>query len=128
MKLTARYFSCGRKATGERLVSPQRLVHYRNTWYLDAWCHAASDLRKYAPDAVERAETMDEACKEVAIGRLEAAFDQSHGIITGQTIQWSTILNWPNGSRGRRGTRGRKESCFLTGATGCRSRTGHCRN
>ena len=25
--------------TLERVVSPQRLVHYRDNWYLDAWCH-----------------------------------------------------------------------------------------
>ena len=23
----------------QRVVSPQRLVHYRDNWYLDAWCH-----------------------------------------------------------------------------------------
>jgi hypothetical protein len=23
----------------DREVSPQRLVHYRDNWYLDAWCH-----------------------------------------------------------------------------------------
>ena len=91
-RIQMRYFSRGRKATGERLVSPQRLVHYRNTWYLDAWCHTANDLRRFALDAIERAEAIDEACKEVAMGKLEAAFDQGYGIITGQTIRWATIL------------------------------------
>jgi predicted DNA-binding transcriptional regulator YafY len=36
-----RYLTRGRGEVSERDVSPQRLVHYRNTWYLDAWCHRA---------------------------------------------------------------------------------------
>lgn len=91
-RIQMRYFSRGRKATGDRLVSPQRLVHYRNTWYVDAWCHASSGLRRFALDAIEHAEAVEEACKEVAMGKLEAAFDQGYGIITGESIQWATIL------------------------------------
>jgi predicted DNA-binding transcriptional regulator YafY len=36
-----RYFKRSDRSTSEREVSPQRLVNYRNTWYLDAWCHAS---------------------------------------------------------------------------------------
>ncbi len=36
----------------ERTVSPQRLVHYRYNWYLDAWCHVRKDLRTFAVDAI----------------------------------------------------------------------------
>src|SRR4051812_45834935 len=36
----------------EREVSPQRLVHYRDNWYLDAWCHLRTDLRSFAVDAI----------------------------------------------------------------------------
>jgi predicted DNA-binding transcriptional regulator YafY len=32
----------------EREVSPQRLVHYRDNWYLDAWCHERKALRTFA--------------------------------------------------------------------------------
>jgi predicted DNA-binding transcriptional regulator YafY len=40
-------------------VSPQRLVHYRNTWYLDAWCHRVDALRRFALDAIEEAQVLD---------------------------------------------------------------------
>ncbi|MDM0022182.1 helix-turn-helix transcriptional regulator [Variovorax saccharolyticus] len=90
--LQMRYFSRGRKATSERLVSPQRLVHYRNTWYLDAWCHAAKGLRRFALDAIEQAEVVDDACKDVPMDKLEEAFDRGYGVITGDRIQRATIL------------------------------------
>ncbi len=31
----------------ERVVSPQRLVYYRDNWYLDAWCHDKNALRTF---------------------------------------------------------------------------------
>ena len=43
------------RSTGEatqRDVSPQRLVHYRDNWYLDAWCHTRDDLRTFSLDAI----------------------------------------------------------------------------
>jgi predicted DNA-binding transcriptional regulator YafY len=36
----------------ERTVSPQRLVHYRYNWYLDAWDHGKQALRTFAVDAI----------------------------------------------------------------------------
>ena len=36
----------------EREVSPQRLVHYRDNWYLDAWCHLREDVRSFSIDAI----------------------------------------------------------------------------
>ncbi|MFY7942012.1 MAG: helix-turn-helix transcriptional regulator, partial [Burkholderiaceae bacterium] len=43
-RLWLRYFKRSDRSTGEREVSPQRLVNYRNTWYLDAWCHTSDAL------------------------------------------------------------------------------------
>ena len=36
--------------TVEREVSPQRLVHYRDNWYLDAWCHLRDGPRNFSID------------------------------------------------------------------------------
>ena len=35
----------GRDEVDVRTISPQRLVHYRDNWYLDAWCHWRQALR-----------------------------------------------------------------------------------
>src|ERR1700760_3294121 len=35
-----------------RTVSPQRLTHYRDNWYLDAWDHGRDGLRSFALDRI----------------------------------------------------------------------------
>ena len=42
------YHARGTDALTQRTVSPQRLVHYRHNWYLDAWCHKRDGLRSFA--------------------------------------------------------------------------------
>ena len=55
----------------EREVSPQRLVHYRDNWYLDAFCHKRQALRTFGLDAIESALVVpDKDVKE--IGRRHA--------------------------------------------------------
>jgi predicted DNA-binding transcriptional regulator YafY len=45
--------------TVSREVSPQRVVHYRDNWYLDAWCHLRNDLRSFAIDAIQAATLLE---------------------------------------------------------------------
>jgi len=49
-------------------VSPQRLVHYRDNWYLDAWCHLRGDLRSFAIDAIQEATTLPTKADDVPGG------------------------------------------------------------
>lgn len=76
----------------ERIVSPQRLVHYRNTWYLDAWCHQSEGFRRFALDAVEGAVLLDEKAKTVAARQLEAELDQGYGIFAGGQAQQAVLV------------------------------------
>lgn len=46
-RLVIHYYARGSNLTSEREVSPQRLIHYRDNWYLDAWCHLRDGLRNY---------------------------------------------------------------------------------
>jgi predicted DNA-binding transcriptional regulator YafY len=85
------YLSRSRGEVGERDVSPQRLVHYRNTWYLDAWCHRADGLRRFALDAVERAELLDKRARDVALQKVQAAMDTGYGVFAGGTRQWAVL-------------------------------------
>lgn len=90
-RLHLRYLSRGRGETGEREVSPQRLVHYRNTWYLDAWCHRSEGLRRFALDAIEVAEARDTAAKELPLATVQAEMDTGYGIYAGGRRQWATL-------------------------------------
>src|SRR5690606_15851056 len=50
-RLAMAYHNRARDERTERTVSPQRLVFYRNNWYLDAWCHLRRGLRSFSLDA-----------------------------------------------------------------------------
>lgn len=43
-RLKINYYNRERDEYLGREVSPQRLVHYRENWYLDSWCHLRNDL------------------------------------------------------------------------------------
>lgn len=90
-RLHMRYLTRGRGTTSEREVSPQRLVHYRNTWYLDAWCHTRERLLRFALDAVQQARVRDARAKDVAMKQVEAEMDAGYGIYAGATRQWATL-------------------------------------
>lgn len=87
-----RYRSRGRDAVGERTVSPQRLVHYRNTWYLDAWCHQREQLLRFALDAVDDATVLEAAAKELPLKQVAEEMDAGYGIFGGRRTQTATLL------------------------------------
>lgn len=80
--------------TGERLtreVSPQRLVYYRDNWYLDSWCHLRQNLRSFSVDAIEAATALPDAAAEVPLAELAERFDAGYGIFSGEIKQWATL-------------------------------------
>jgi len=91
-RLRLRYLTRARREVGERDVSPQRLVHYRNTWYLDAWCHRVDALRRFALDAIEQATLLETRAREVPMKQVQAAMDAGYGIYAGGTRQWAVLL------------------------------------
>jgi predicted DNA-binding transcriptional regulator YafY len=93
-RLKLRYFKRNDRSTSEREVSPQRLVNYRNTWYLDAWCHASDGLRRFALDAVRDATLLDAKAKHIALRELEGALDAGYGIYGGgdARVKWATLV------------------------------------
>ncbi len=91
-RLHMRYLTRGRGEVSERDVSPQRLVHYKNTWYLDAWCHTRERLLRFALDAVEQAEGLEAKAKEVPLKQVEAEMDGGYGIYAGAKRHWATLV------------------------------------
>lgn len=66
-----------------RTVSPQRLVHYRDNWYLDAWCHSANSLRTFALDCIQNASMAKGWAKSLEDGKLDRELGSSYGIFSG---------------------------------------------
>ena len=91
-RLHLRYLTRGRGEVSERDVSPQRLVHYRNTWYLDAWCHRVEALRRFALDAMEEATMLPTKARDVAMKRVQAEMDAGYGIYAGGQQRWAVLV------------------------------------
>ena len=98
-RLVIRYHARGTDEVTEREVSPQRLVHYRDNWYLDAWCHLRDGLRAFSVDAIKHAEILDKCSKDVADKRLDEVLGSGYGIFSGDDISWATLRFSPERSR-----------------------------
>jgi predicted DNA-binding transcriptional regulator YafY len=94
-----RYYVRSRREETERTVSPQRLVHWRNTWYLDAWCHTSDALRRFALDAVRSASLLEQRAKDVSLKTIEAELDAGYGVFSGAKLQWATLLFTPEAAQ-----------------------------
>ena len=90
-KLQISYHGRGRNLTQEREVSPQRLVHYRDNWYLDAWCHRARGLRSFAVDAIRDASVLNTAAIDVPDAELDEVLGAGYGIFAGRRVQWARL-------------------------------------
>lgn len=77
------YCSHGLSESTERAISPQRLVNYRDNWYVDAWCHLRKALRTFALDGIQSAATMQERAREVSSRKLDQALGAGYGIFSG---------------------------------------------
>ena len=99
-RLTIRHLNRQAGETTERLVSPQRLAHYRDNWYLDGWCHLRKGLRSFAVDAIEHAELCDtQSAKEVSESTLEKALGTGYGIFAGEKIREAILRFSPTAAR-----------------------------
>ena len=83
----------------DREISPQRLTHYRDNWYLDAWCHLRDELRSFAVDAIKTVKTMDAVAQEIPEAELDAALGAGYGIFAGNKVQWATLVFTPERAR-----------------------------
>jgi predicted DNA-binding transcriptional regulator YafY len=89
------YLSKGKAELTEREVSPQRLVHYRENWYLDAWCHLRNELRNFAVDSIQRVEVLEKAAKSVSKRSVEEVLGPGYGIFTGMKVQSAKLAFTP---------------------------------
>jgi predicted DNA-binding transcriptional regulator YafY len=82
-RLQLTYFSRTSGLRKDREVSPQRLLHYRENWYLDAWCHRENALRRFALDSMEAASVQDTPATDIDANELDRVLSGSYGIFSG---------------------------------------------
>lgn len=98
-RLHIAYFSRGTNTLTEREISPQRLVHYRENWYVDAWCHLRQDLRSFAVDGIRSIAHLSAAARDVDNRDLEDHLTSGYGIFAGREVRWASLRFNPERAR-----------------------------
>jgi predicted DNA-binding transcriptional regulator YafY len=82
------------RQTGEsikRIISPQQLIHYRDNWYVDAWCHLRGGIRSFSIDAIEGAVLLEQDAKDIDREQLLKQMQSGYGIFGGQAKAWAEL-------------------------------------
>jgi predicted DNA-binding transcriptional regulator YafY len=90
-RLMIEYQSRSKDENTRREISPQRMIYYRDNWYLDAWCHLKNGLRSFSIDAIKVAEILEIKADAVNDQLLDVELGAGYGIFAGQDIQWATL-------------------------------------
>ena len=90
-RLIIQYYNRDLGQTSEREISPQRLTHYRDNWYLDAWCHQKKGLRIFAVECIRKAITLDKPAKTLPDTTLNRQLSSAYGIFAGQPVATAVL-------------------------------------
>ncbi|MDE0309436.1 MAG: YafY family protein [Acidiferrobacterales bacterium] len=74
-----------------RCISPQRLVYYREKWYLDGWCHSRNGLRTFRLSNLTDVEVTDTAAVDIEEQALDDELKAGFGIFGGSSTQQATL-------------------------------------
>lgn len=67
----------------QRTISPQRLVYYRDHWYLDAWCHLREALRIFWLAGIDAVDSLEESAIAVPGRTMDQHVEAGYGIFAG---------------------------------------------
>jgi proteasome accessory factor C len=90
-KLWIEYHARSSDERSERTVSPQRITHYRESWYLDLWDEGKAALRSFAIDRILKAVPMDQKAIDIPEAELDAHYASSYGIFGGQADKLAVL-------------------------------------
>ncbi len=90
-RLRIRYAGRERGNTTERDISPQRIVHYRDNWYVDAWCHSRKGLRSFSIDRIRHAAVLEAAANDIGEEKLNAHYASAYGIFAGKANKTAVL-------------------------------------
>lgn len=98
-RLLVQHYNRSRNETIGREVSPQRLVYYRDNWYLDAWCHLRDELRCFGVDVIRQAILLEKPAKNVLDRKLDEVLGSGYGIFAGKRTAWARLKFTPERAR-----------------------------
>lgn len=82
-QMTIEYHARSSDEKTTRVLSPQRLTHYRDNWFVDGWCHQRDALRTFSIDRISHAQILDDAAIDVAEQQLDETLGSGYGIFSG---------------------------------------------
>lgn len=83
-RVVLQYLHRDKTETTEREVSPLHLLHYRENWLVDTWCHLRNELRTFALDAIQHVTLTNKVAVEVEQEALADHFQGGYGIYAGK--------------------------------------------
>lgn len=98
-QLSITYHSRTDGLSRERVISPQRIIRYRDNWYLDAYCHLRNELRNFAIDRIKAISPTDEKAKHIKERELDEYFAESYGIFAGKSDKTAVLHFTPYRAR-----------------------------
>ncbi len=98
-RLNIEYHGRERDELSKREVSPQRLVHYRDNWYLDAWCHQKNALRNFALDRIRSAKTQTQPARDLPDAELDSHYTATYGLFGGPAQHRAVLRFTPERAR-----------------------------
>lgn len=90
-KLWMEYHARGTDERTERTVSPQRLTHYRESWYLDAWDDDRDALRSFSVDRIRHPTLLGERAMDIERDELDAHYASAYGIFGGKADKLAVL-------------------------------------
>lgn len=94
-RLRLQYWNRDRKEETNREISPQQLVHYRENWILDAWCHQKNALRSFALESIRSVRVLTEPAIEVDQQEMQVHFRSGYGIFAGAALHRARVKFTP---------------------------------
>lgn len=82
-QLTIDYWQWQSDMIEKRAISPQRLIYYRDNWYLDAWCHKREALRTFSLDAIKQTNRINAPAIDIEPQQLDEHVNPGYGIFAG---------------------------------------------
>jgi predicted DNA-binding transcriptional regulator YafY len=98
-RLRIEHYRRSRDETLSREISPQRLVYYRDNWYLDAWCHLRTALRTFSVDVINDAVVLSKRAREIKDETLDETLGAGFGIFSGKKTQTAVLRFSPMRAR-----------------------------
>lgn len=94
-----RYHGRERDCITDRTLHPQRLLRYRDNWYLIAYCDRAEALRIFSLDRIRHAKPLPEPARRIDPRELDRFLGASFGIFSGTAVGWAVLRFSPEASR-----------------------------